>query len=540
MLDYPVSASPPCIQNLIPYVISPEDGSVLSPSKETTSNISSGSIQPPIIEVSSSRLLFHQKHGNIIFLLPCGSTTPAMVPFEFIARFIDALESFLTTPIIPTKIELAFDVVVQILSEMLDGGAPLITETDMIHEYVQPTGTIAKFLSTTPGWQGTGQGAKINGNNEAPWRRSNVRYTSNELFVDIVETLNIIIPPTRRLTRSAVPSSSSAFYTSVPAASSQKSKPLIARVDGRIFINSHLSGVPDITLALNPGKYKLEYPTFHPCVRFDSWLNSKASSTAKNTYSFIPPDGKFLLGSYEIENVDVGLVHADLSTGLGTDKNEFEVRVWTTMSRDSKAIENLSIKIVNDGSKVRAMKTLRVTTGDFNSPDGSEGEWRFPGKTPLGWNATLRGVLLKQETDEELSDVEETTPEPVEVIHKKNKGKSKSQPVTTAVPAESDESGEPIVKPKKKKKKAKSKKEVIISDDSSSTSTPAVTAVPAKKPTTAVFPTHLAISYKSIGQVPSGIKVQSLKINNARGSGEGVKPFKGVRYITVTGDYIVR
>lgn len=504
-------------------------------------------IQPPIIEISSSRLLFHQKHGNIIFLLPCSSSTPAMAPFEFIARFVDALESFLTAPIIPTKIELNFDIVSLILSEMLDGGAPYITETDMVHEYVQPSGAIAKFLSSTPTWQTGGNDKRhINSTSDIPWRRSNVRHNSNELFVDIVETLFVIVPPSRRLTRFAVPSSSSAFYTSTPAASTQNSKPLIARVDGRIFINSHLSGIPDISLVLNTGKKPLEFPTFHPCVRNESWPDDKSSTTAKNTYSFIPPDGKFLLGSYSMDNVDVGLVHADLSVGLGTDKNEFEVRVWTLMSRDLKAVENLSINIVSDGSKVRALKTLRVTAGDFNSPDGATGEWRFPGKTPLGWNATLRGVLLKQEADEESEVAPEPVAEPVDVTVAKKKGKSKIQHVD-----EGDDSSASLPIGKAKKKKSKSKKKEITSESSSATSvasklpSPPPSSQPSsttqtKKAANAVFPTHISVSYKSIGQVPSGIKVQSLKINNARGSGDGVKPFKGVRYITVTGDYIVR
>lgn len=548
MLDYPVSASPPSIQTLISYVISPEDGTVMSPSSEPGFSLNTSSaalrlIQPPIIEISSSRLLFHQKHGNIIFLLPCSSTTPALAPFEFIARLIDTLESFLTAPIIPTKIELNFDVVSLILSEMLDGGTPFITEPDMVHEYVQASGTLAKFLSSTPTWQTTTIDKRLlNTTSDAPWRRSNVRYTSNELFVDIVETLNVVIPPSRRLTQFAVPSSSSAFYTSTPSTSTQQSKPLIARVDGRIFINSHLSGIPDISLVLNTGKANLEYPTFHPCVRNESWLEDKHSNEKKNSYSFIPPDGKFLLGTYSLSNVDTGLVHADLRTGLGTDKNEFEVRVWTIMSRDSKTIDDLAINIVSDGSKVRAMKTLRVTAGDFNSSDGSTGEWRFPGKTPLGWNATLRGVLLKQESDDE-SDADEEkpvepneTPEPDPPVVKK-KGKSKVQLIDDS---EGSATSQPIVKPKKKKSSKKKKESAIASEVSSSTSI-ANTVVSSKKPIiNAIFPTHISLSYKSIGQIPSGIKVQSLKINNARGSADGVKPFKGVRYITVTGDYIVR
>lgn len=572
MLDYPTSATPPSINTLIPYVISSEDGSILSASKDTAAALAGGSglssapqLQPPIIELSSSRLLFHQKHGNIIFLLPCSSTTPALLPFEFVARLVDVLEAYLTAPLIPTKIEMNYDTVSLILSEMLDGSAPYQTEPDMVREYVQPAGTIAKFLSSTPNWQSSPSGSAPGGSggiltgtsslnsidlnaDQTPWRRSNVRYTKNELFVDIVETINLIVPPARRAgaqTAGSV-SSSSAFYTNHQAQPAARGKPLVARVDGRIFINSHLSGVPDINLVLATGKRVLEYPTFHPCVRMDESEVGQGNS-ATTSYSFIPPDGKFLLGSYSIEGVEPGLVQAELRTGLGTTKNEFEVRVWTSMSRETENVEGLSVRIVCDQNRTKAIKTLRVSTGDFVSTSASAGEWRFAGKTPLGWNATLRGVLVREEdsTGDHGTNEEQTQYLALhsleEYIPKKTKSKKHDN---------SSSSGDTVVA---KTKKKKSKKEALLVDDNGSSgggnnstiSSPSQIhvkklAVPAAVVDNSAFPTHLSVSYKAIGQVPSGLKVQALKIRNARRSADGVKPFKGVRYITLTGDYIVR
>lgn len=577
MLDYPTSATPPSINTLIPYVISSEDGSILSASKDTAAAIatlaggsgllSAPQLQPPIIELSSSRLLFHQKHGNIIFLLPCSSTTPALLPFEFLARLVDVLEKYLTAPLIPTKIEMNYDTVSLILSEMLDGGAPYQTEPDMVREYVQPAGTIAKFLSSTPNWQSSPSGSAPGGSggiltglsslnnidlnaDQTPWRRSNVRYTKNELFVDIVETINLIVPPTRRAgaqTAGSV-SSSSAFYTNHQAQPTARGKPLVARVDGRIFINSHLSGVPDINLVLATGKRVLEYPTFHPCVRIDESEVDQGNS-ATTSYSFIPPDGKFLLGSYSIEGVEPGLVQAELRTGLGTTKNEFEVRVWTSMSRETENVEGLSVRIVCDQTRTKAIKTLRVSTGDFVSTSASAGEWRFAGKTPLGWNATLRGVLVREDDSPgDHTTIEEQAQYPAlhsleEYIPKKTKSKKTDN-------GSSSSNGDTVVT---KTKKKKSKKESLPVDDNgisgvgnnSSISSPSQVhfkklAVPAAVVDNSVFPTHLSVSYKAIGQVPSGLKVQALKIKNARRSADGVKPFKGVRYITLTGEYIVR
>lgn len=161
MLDYPTSPSPPAAQSLIPYVISSENGSVLSASSDTlklnAANFSlmrehQRQLQPPIIEISSSLLLFHQKYGNIIFLLPCASTTPSLLPFEFIARLIETLESYLNPPLIPTKLESNFDLIAMILGEMIDGGFPIYTEPDSVHDFVQPSGAISKLISSATGY----------------------------------------------------------------------------------------------------------------------------------------------------------------------------------------------------------------------------------------------------------------------------------------------------------------------------------------------------------------------------------------------------
>lgn len=54
------------------------------------------------------------------------------------------------------------------------------------------------------------------------------------------------------------------------------------------------------------------------------------------------------------------------------------------------------------------------------------------------------------------------------------------------------------------------------------------------------FPLYIKLSYTAKGAVPSGLKVDLLKIVSAKGLGDNVRPYKGVKYSTQTGDYIVR
>lgn len=377
---------------------------------------------------------------------------PALVPFELIGRIVDTFERFLTPPLIPMKIETSYDTVTLILNEMLDDGYPYLTETDFLKDLVPSSGLISKLTSSV-----SRNAPQLS---TTPWRRSKARHTKNELFVDMVETLYTIVPAPKRKKQAGGGGggSGSAFYSNPSTGSRATTKPLLCRAEGTIFVTSNLSGVPDIRLMLDLAGHVLDFPSFHPCVRFQKWQDSNG------TLSFVPPDGKSLLASYTVERSGQGIVFADLATELGPKKDEFEVRVWTLMSRDIKTVDNLFVRVVCDGDRARAVKNLRVTSGDFHLGDSGVGEWRFSPRTSLGWNATLRG-RLDAPSDEATDD---------------------------------DASDAPI------------------------------------------FPTHLELEYSVTGALPSGIKVQSLRIDSLQGVGEGVKPFKGIRYVTNIGQYVVR
>lgn len=167
-----------------------------------------------------------------------------------------------------------------------------------------PAGGLKQQLSLNP----TLSGPAI------PWRRSNVRHTSNEMYVDIVETLCVTLAPSGR--------------------------PLAAFANGSIAFTSKISGVPDLLLTLSASGGKLgmekaiELPVFHPCVRLARWKERPGE------LSFVPPDGKFMLAGYEVNlmpsnldlkswsNTNLRLpVSIEVSKSLGPFGADFEVRL---------------------------------------------------------------------------------------------------------------------------------------------------------------------------------------------------------------------
>ena len=116
--------------------------------------------------------------------------------------------------------------------------------------------------------------------NAVSWRSEGIRYRKNEVFLDVVESLNLLVSSTGSVLRS--------------------------EILGAVKMKCYLSGMPELRLGLNDkamfettgratrGKaVEMEDVKFHQCVRLSRFENDR-------TISFIPPDGEFELMSYRL------------------------------------------------------------------------------------------------------------------------------------------------------------------------------------------------------------------------------------------------
>ena len=121
--------------------------------------------------------------------------------------------------------------------------------------------------------------------NAVSWRSEGIKHRKNEIFLDVVERLNLLVAANGTLLRS--------------------------EILGSLKMRSYLSGMPELKLGLNDkllfeatgrrtggrgakGKaVEMEDIKFHQCVRLARFENDR-------TISFIPPDGEFELMSYRL------------------------------------------------------------------------------------------------------------------------------------------------------------------------------------------------------------------------------------------------
>ncbi|CAD6928415.1 unnamed protein product [Tilletia caries] len=127
--------------------------------------------------------------------------------------------------------------------------------------------------------------------NAVSWRSEGIRYRKNEVFLDVVESVNLLVNANGAVVRS--------------------------EILGAIKMKCYLSGMPELRLGLNDkvmfestgrasrGKaIEMEDVKFHQCVRLSRFENDR-------TISFIPPDGEFELMSYRLSTQVKPLIWAE-------------------------------------------------------------------------------------------------------------------------------------------------------------------------------------------------------------------------------------
>lgn len=345
-----------------------------------------------------------------------------------------------------------------------------------------------------------------------------MRHTSNELYVDIVETLSVTLAPSGR--------------------------PLAAFANGSIAFTSKLSGVPDLllTLAASGGKFgmekAIELPVFHPCVRVARWKEKPGE------LSFIPPDGKFVLASYEVNLLpansdfktwaDASLqlpISIEVTKSLGPSGADFEVRLplstsfpsVASTSRPSARSSGRSTPVFGGSASGPALQTVVVTVPipiavrNITNLRSSRGEahfnvaqsvveWRIPAKDVVAaGNITLRCTIVAPSKDDENEDEAD-----VYQFQNRNEVHDENERAYQISAAEAK------TLTGREREERRDQRRV--------------------QQNAPLMPSSASLSFTVKGWLASGIRVDGLVIDlrKSRGLGEGVKPYKGVKYLTVS------
>lgn len=219
---------------------------------------------PPVVATSKYYLISIYRDDIFLLVTSTGETQP-LLSIEFLHRVFDIFEEYFGS-VDETTIKENFSTVYQLLEEMMDYGHPLTTEPNALKAMIKPLSVISRITSSITGSAQVSDMLPDGTISNMPWRKTGVKYTQNEIYLDIIEEIDAIIDRHGLI--------------------------ISSEVSGVIAANSKLSGVPDLALKFsNPGL--IDDCSFHPCVRYSRFERDKV-------VSFVPPDGPFELMRYRV------------------------------------------------------------------------------------------------------------------------------------------------------------------------------------------------------------------------------------------------
>jgi len=208
------------------------------------------------------------KYNNLYIVATTKINANATLVFSFLHKLVQVFKEYFKE-LEEESIRDNFVLIYELLDELMDFGYPQTTETKILQEFItQQSHKLESTVRPPPAVT-----------NAVSWRQEGLKYRKNEVFLDVIESVDLLV--------------------------NQNGNVLRSEIIGSVKMKVYLTGMPELRLGLNDkvlfentGRSKskaveLEDVKFHQCVRLSRFENDR-------TISFIPPDGEFELMSYRL------------------------------------------------------------------------------------------------------------------------------------------------------------------------------------------------------------------------------------------------
>lgn len=252
--------------------------------------------QAPIKRIENCSFLY-TRHLKMYFVAVTRSNVNPALVFEYLFQKIKILKAYLGEDFDENSMRAHMTLIYELMDETMDFGYPQNCAVDVLRLYIN-LGSIKPQDEPEPS-QLTSQ---ITG--AIDWRREGIRYKKNEVYIDVLESVNLLLSTTGTILRN--------------------------EVTGQVQMNTKLTGMPECKFGLNDklviDKESTTTPASANDVNLSSQLQNKERSKsgveiadctfhrcvrlgkfdADRTITFIPPDGEFELMRYRVtENINL-------------------------------------------------------------------------------------------------------------------------------------------------------------------------------------------------------------------------------------------
>merc|ERR1712032_1388970 len=258
----------------------------------------------------------HTQVGDIVLVAATKANVNVVLVLKLLYKMVELFKAYFGGALDENQIRRNFVLIYELLDEIIDYGYPQILEPDVLKKYITQGG--AKPIDLND--QEQLKKITVQATGVCSWRAEGIKYRKNEVYIDVVEHVNILM--------------------------SAKRERLRADVSGQILVKCHLSGMPECKFGMNDklvmsGDQQRPRATdkgialddyrFHQCVRLSKF-------DVDREITFIPPDGVFELMTYRItENIDSPFKLLPNVKVLGRNRLELSLQVTAMYDRNISA-----------------------------------------------------------------------------------------------------------------------------------------------------------------------------------------------------------
>ena len=204
----------------------------------------------PIITTENYYLINIRRSG-LFFLTAVNRDVPPLLVIEAQHSILQTFVYYFKDKITETILRENFAIIYQLLDEMILGGFPHTTELNQLQDMISLPSMVSKIRDYASGSFSVKQTLPTAfHNSKMPWRKSDCKYVTNEIKIDLIEAIDCILQA----------SQSGSF----------KCKSITSFVNGSLECSVRLTGQPDLTLNFNNPRI-INHIQLHRCVRISRW-----------------------------------------------------------------------------------------------------------------------------------------------------------------------------------------------------------------------------------------------------------------------------
>ncbi|KAF0983101.1 hypothetical protein FDP41_011079 [Naegleria fowleri] len=321
----------------------------------------------PVKTIGSVTFMFI-RHEEMYLLAVTKQNPSAALVFEFLYKLIFIFQSYFDGKFTEDALKENFSLVYELLDEILDFGYPQNLEPQVLKAIIVQGG-----MKDIKPHELEARLKEVTG--AVSWRKAGIVYRKNEVFLDVIEDVNMLL--------------------------SNKGTVLSSDVTGRIVMKCLLSGMPECKFGLNDKlmlqqekrtankkRYKeidIDDITFHQCVKLGKFDSDR-------TISFVPPDGEFELMRYRITDGIVPPFRLLSPIVREVSKTKLEVKVTIKSVFHSRLFgKNVIVKIPCPSNTAKCKIHVAQGKAKYKAEKGAI-IWtvkRFPGDTELTLSAEV-------------------------------------------------------------------------------------------------------------------------------------------------------